>query len=57
MPNHFARFALPYTYEFSPNGVSYEGRGVEPDEVIRSIVEDYASGPDRALERGIGRLQ
>ena len=57
LPDHFARFALPYTRAVSPQGVSYEGRGIVPDEVISSTVEDYASGRDRVGERAIELLR
>jgi C-terminal processing protease CtpA/Prc len=57
LPDHFARFALPYTREVSPKGISYEGRGIVPDEVISSTVEDYASGSDRVLKRALELLR
>ena len=57
LPDHFARFALPYTRGVSPKGISYEARGIAPDDVISGTVEDYASGRDRVLKRAIQLLK
>jgi len=57
LPDHFARFALPYTRGVSPKGLSYEGRGIAPDEVVRNTSEDYDHGRDRVLNRAIEEFQ
>lgn len=57
LPDHFARFALPYTRGVSPKGQSYEGRGIAPDEVVHNTVEDYRHGRDRVLNRAIEELR
>lgn len=50
LPGDFAFFALPYTRTVSPAKVSYEGLGVEPDNLVANGVEDFRSGHDRVLE-------
>jgi C-terminal processing protease CtpA/Prc len=57
LPDHFARFALPYTRGVSPQGLSYEGRGIAPDELVRNTAQDYHHGRDRVLNRAIEELQ
>ncbi|MGC2661671.1 MAG: hypothetical protein WA324_27255, partial [Bryobacteraceae bacterium] len=57
LPDNFARFALPYTRGVSPKGISYEGRGITPDEVVHNTAEDYADGRDRVLNHAIEELQ
>jgi C-terminal processing protease CtpA/Prc len=49
LPYSFAKYALPFARSVSPNGVEYEGRGVEPDEPAVDTVEDFAMGHDRPL--------
>jgi C-terminal processing protease CtpA/Prc len=57
LPDHFARFALPYTRGVSPKGRSYEGHGIAPDEMVHNSVEDYQHGRDRVLNRAIEEVQ
>jgi C-terminal processing protease CtpA/Prc len=46
LPDHFARFALPYTRGISPKGIEYEGRGVDPGEKIINTIQDFQTNRD-----------
>jgi C-terminal processing protease CtpA/Prc len=53
LPDHFARFAVPYAASISPRGVDYEQKGVEPDEPVQNTVEELAKGFDAPLARAL----
>jgi hypothetical protein len=52
LPNGW-RYSIPVHKILTPEGVSYEGRGIPPDIAIRTTRQDIVEGRDPILERGV----
>lgn len=57
VPGQFIRCAIPYTRSVSAKGMEYEGKGIEPDEVVKSSAADFRRKRDRPLEAALAFLR
>lgn len=56
-PANWLRYAISYTKSISPKGVDYEGKGIKPDNEVRSTVADYRNERDMPLRKALDYLE